>query len=468
MEPRRITLILHHRGSLVREMGKLSYVGGEFCVWEGLDVETVNLFTVETLCKEHYYRRFEKIFWLKPGRDLDLGLRELVKDAHVFQMCNAGMENNGEVEIYFLHPVDLPFIIVDENPESGQHMPQPVPTPVPTPVPSPVSSPVPTPMPSPVPTHVPSPVPSPEPSPVPTREPSPLPSNETSYTDDYESAEDEVYRPSPHVSDADEVVQEIPVRRKGGPTSAEKGKGVVVSGSRKKGKNNCGSGGNSNRGEFPFIFEEFEVHVEDEQPEEDEVFIGGSIGHRQTYTYGMPTENQDGPQHHEMTSDEDSHSYHSEQLNTLVCGHNNHNIRKCTNIGVPQKPKNWVAPAPAEPQARPDEVNLSQGVPNADPPTSQPDNSQTENVDNHTTELAATNSQPLVTVSASTFVQPQLISPTSNIMRGQACSRPSTRGTNFKNPPYRPPGSVSGGLRKKMNTVRPQTVTHTPPPRPLP
>ncbi|KAJ1415599.1 hypothetical protein SESBI_18030 [Sesbania bispinosa] len=209
--------------------------------------------------------RFEKISWLKPGRDLDLGLRELVKDAHVVQMCNAGMENNGEVEIYFLHPVDLPFIIVDENPESGQHMPQPVPTPVPTPVPSPMSSPVP----SLVPTHVPSPMPSPEPSPVPTREPPPLPSNETSYTDDYESAEDEVYRPSPHVSDADEVVQEIPVRRKRGPTSAEKGKG-----------------------EFPFIFKEFEVHAEDEQPEEDEVFIGGSIGHRQTYTHGMPTENQ--------------------------------------------------------------------------------------------------------------------------------------------------------------------------------
>ncbi|KAJ1388191.1 hypothetical protein SESBI_39295 [Sesbania bispinosa] len=209
MEPNIITLILHHRGSFVREKGELNYVGGEFCVWEGLDVDTVNLFTVEKLCKEHYYRRFEKIFWPKPGRDLDLGLRELVKDAHVVEMCNAGRENNGEVEIYFLHPVDLPFIIVDENSESGQQKPKPtdvtdhtamaspesgVSPPMPQPMPScemphkaaPMESPLPTPIVSPIPTLVPSLVPPP----VPTLVPSPVPSHESCYSDDYESAED--------------------------------------------------------------------------------------------------------------------------------------------------------------------------------------------------------------------------------------------------------------------------------------
>ncbi|KAJ1388173.1 hypothetical protein SESBI_39359 [Sesbania bispinosa] len=176
MEPNRITLILHHRGSFVREKGELNYVGGEFCVW------------------------FEKIYWLKPGRDLDLGLRELVKDAHVVEMCNAGRENNGEVEIYFLHLVDLPFIIVDENSESGKQTPKPADVTDHIAMASPESD-----------------VSPPMPQPMPT--------------------------PSPHVSDADEVDDQLPVRRKMGAISAEKGKGVSVSGSRKKGKNNCGSGG---------------------------------------------------------------------------------------------------------------------------------------------------------------------------------------------------------------------------------
>ncbi|KAJ1441929.1 circumsporozoite protein-like [Sesbania bispinosa] len=307
MEPYRITLILHHRGSFVREMGELKYVGGEFCVWEGLDVDTVNLFIAETLCKEHYYRRFEKIFWLKPGRDLDLGLRELVKDAHVMEMCNAGMENNGEVEIFFLHPVDLPFIIVYENSGSGVQaqkpadvtdhttmaspesevsppVPQPMPSsenphvaaPIESPLPTPIASPVPTPVPLPVASPMPSPIPSTIPSPIPSPLPSPIPSHvHSEFSDDYESAEDSVYRPSPHVSDVDESNDQVPLSRKRVASSAEKGKGVSVSFSRKKGKNIGDSGGTFARDEIPAYSEEDEIHEEDEQPEEHEVFLGG-------------------------------------------------------------------------------------------------------------------------------------------------------------------------------------------------
>ncbi|KAJ1398395.1 hypothetical protein SESBI_31105 [Sesbania bispinosa] len=118
------------------------------------------------------------------------------------------------------------------------------------------------------------------------------------------------------------------------------------------------------------------------------------------------------------------------------CGHSNHNIRKCTNKRVPQKPKNWVAPAPLEPQTinndpqtGPDEVDLSQGVPTADFPESQPNNT----------------------------------SPKSNIIRGKTSTRPPIRDRNLKNPPYRPPGTVPRGLRRKMNTMRPPTVTHPTP-----
>ncbi|KAJ1376875.1 talin-2 isoform X1 [Sesbania bispinosa] len=48
-------------------------------------------------------------------------------------------------------------------------------------------------------------------------------------------------------------------------------------------------------------------------------------------------------------------------------------------------------------------------------------------------------------------------------LQGNTTSRPLIRGRNFKNPPYRPLGRVPGGLRHKMNTVRPPPVTYTVP-----
>ncbi|KAJ1389069.1 hypothetical protein SESBI_38582 [Sesbania bispinosa] len=276
METRRITLILHHRGSFVREMGEVKYVGGEFCIWEGLDVDMVNLFTLETLCKEHYYHRFEKILWLKLGRDLGVGLRELVKDKHVMEMCNAGMENNGEVEIFFIHHVDLPFIVVDENEDSVEQQQKPTDVTDQTTMHAPAHSPLCTPIASPVPTPVPSPMPSPISanvrSHIPSLFPSPLNSHVNSeFSDDYESAEDSVYRPSPHVSDADESIDQVPLSRKRGASSAEKGKGVSVSARRKKGKKVGGSGEGVS---VPALSKEEEIHDDEQQPEEDEFFFG--------------------------------------------------------------------------------------------------------------------------------------------------------------------------------------------------
>ncbi|KAJ1387855.1 hypothetical protein SESBI_39616 [Sesbania bispinosa] len=142
------------------------------------------------------------------------------------------------------------------------------------------------------------------------------------------------------------------------------------------------------------------------------------------------------------------------------CGHNNHNIRKCTNIGVPQKPRNWVDPAPAEPQEAnnnpqggPDELDLSQGLPSANLPDSQLNNNQPTNVDSNSPELAPTTAQPTIA-----------LSPTSKITSGQATSRPPSRGRNLRNPLYKPPGTVPGGFRQKLNTVRPPNVTHSAPP----
>ncbi|KAJ1399391.1 hypothetical protein SESBI_30325 [Sesbania bispinosa] len=191
MATKRITLILHHKGFLGRQEGVLRYIGGEMCVWEGLDIDTINKFIVETLCKEHYYRRFERIYWLKPGRHLEVGLRELEKDAHVVNMCNAVRKNEGEIEIFFIHPIE-------QTP------------PVCRPSCPPVGSPLHTPMSSPI----------------------------QMMSDD--SDEDSAYIPSPVVSEDDDMDDSVvkkkrgfkskttPVKRKIRATSNDKGKGVVV------------------------------------------------------------------------------------------------------------------------------------------------------------------------------------------------------------------------------------------------
>ncbi|KAJ1388815.1 putative Polycomb group protein ASXL2 isoform X1 [Sesbania bispinosa] len=358
--------------------------------------------------KEHYYRRFEKIYWLKPGRDLDLGLRELEKDAHVVEMLDENSDSGEQSQ----KPVDVPDHTPMASPESA------VSTLVPAPMPSSEMPYVPAPMESPLPTPIVSPFPSPIASPIPTHVPSPVPS------------------PVPHLSTHpclhlnQILVMTMKVLRT-----------VFIDPPcmRKKGKNVCGSGsgGTSDRAEIH--------HNEgDDISEEDELVVGGTVGHKQTYTQGMPSEPQGGPQLHE-------------------CGHSNHNIRKCTNIGVPQKPRDWVPPATAEqetvnndPQAGPDEVDLSQGVPTADPPESQPNNAQPRNVESHTSEVATAIVQPTITVTAF---------PNLKHHGGHTATRPPIRGRNFKNPPYRPPGTVPGDLRRKMNTVRPPIVTHTSPPK---
>ncbi|KAJ1406578.1 hypothetical protein SESBI_24933 [Sesbania bispinosa] len=158
-----------------------------------------------------------------------------------------------------------------------------------------------------------------------------------------------------------------------------------------------------------------------------------------------------------------------EEIKNIICsrcGQSNHNIRKCTNIGVPQKPKNWVDPAPAEPQAAntdpqagPEEVILSQGVPSDDVPNSQPNMSQPTNVDSNLSDLTPTTQPPIVATSANS-VQPSM--PQSQAV-GHTASRPPSRGRNFRNPPYKAPTTVQGGFRQKLNTVRPTNLTNSAP-----
>ncbi|KAJ1376705.1 hypothetical protein SESBI_49659 [Sesbania bispinosa] len=103
-----ITLILHHGGKLLRnEQRVLEYVGGEVDVWEDLECDILNRFVIIDLCKLHKYHDIQHFYWLYPERDLDLGLREIRKDhdSDIVDMCLASKHNNGEIEIFFEHPV---------------------------------------------------------------------------------------------------------------------------------------------------------------------------------------------------------------------------------------------------------------------------------------------------------------------------------------------------------------------------
>ncbi|KAJ1396026.1 hypothetical protein SESBI_32855 [Sesbania bispinosa] len=106
-----LTFILHHGGKFVKDdKNGLEYVGGEIDVWEGLDVDTMCLWTPSDLCKEHGYVRFDNIWWHNPDFDLEKGLRPLAEDLDVRQMCNIGKVRDWEMHIYFEHPIDTPKI----------------------------------------------------------------------------------------------------------------------------------------------------------------------------------------------------------------------------------------------------------------------------------------------------------------------------------------------------------------------
>ncbi|KAJ1384306.1 hypothetical protein SESBI_42653 [Sesbania bispinosa] len=106
-----LTLILHHGGKFVKDVKNgLEYVGGEIDVWEGLDVDTMCLWTPFDLCKEHGYVRFDNIWWHNPDFDLEKGLRPLAEDLDIRQMCNIGKVRDWEMHIYFEHPIDTPEI----------------------------------------------------------------------------------------------------------------------------------------------------------------------------------------------------------------------------------------------------------------------------------------------------------------------------------------------------------------------
>lgn len=84
--------------------------------------DTLNIFIVEGLAKLcKYYHRIAASFWLNPGRDLELGLRQLRTDRDILEMVADARRNNNEVEVYFEHPMVDNLDIVEVPPLPISH-----------------------------------------------------------------------------------------------------------------------------------------------------------------------------------------------------------------------------------------------------------------------------------------------------------------------------------------------------------
>ncbi|KAJ1377409.1 hypothetical protein SESBI_48938 [Sesbania bispinosa] len=62
----------------------------------------------------HKYHDIQHCFWLYPECNLEVGLREIRKDcdADIRDLCLASKHNNGEIEVFFDHPVILDECVI--------------------------------------------------------------------------------------------------------------------------------------------------------------------------------------------------------------------------------------------------------------------------------------------------------------------------------------------------------------------
>ncbi|KAH1142189.1 hypothetical protein GYH30_033052 [Glycine max] len=84
-----IKLIFHHNGKFIQNgNGALEYVDGEFCVWEEVETDLVNVWTPQELCKAcRNYVKFVSVCYLVHG----IGLQKLENDRDVLSMCQIGL-----------------------------------------------------------------------------------------------------------------------------------------------------------------------------------------------------------------------------------------------------------------------------------------------------------------------------------------------------------------------------------------
>lgn len=111
---RTITLVMYHGGRLViaEDQATFQYCGGEMCVWNDIDCDTLNIFGIENMCKTHGYQKFEKIWWRNPHTEATFELRQLLVDSDILDICIASRHGDDEIDIFFQHYETEPLTLI--------------------------------------------------------------------------------------------------------------------------------------------------------------------------------------------------------------------------------------------------------------------------------------------------------------------------------------------------------------------
>ncbi|MED6134013.1 hypothetical protein PIB30_033638 [Stylosanthes scabra] len=110
-----ITFVYHHMGRLERDPNNVvKYSGGLVSDIEVVNPDTCNLSMVEEMILDLGYSSTKDVYWLVPGLGLVNGLRLLVTDEEVANMCDAAKDNGNMVHLYVEHLVIADPILIEQ------------------------------------------------------------------------------------------------------------------------------------------------------------------------------------------------------------------------------------------------------------------------------------------------------------------------------------------------------------------
>ncbi|MED6198038.1 hypothetical protein PIB30_062344 [Stylosanthes scabra] len=102
-------------GRLERDpKGIVKYSGGLVSDIEWVGSVTCKLSMVEDMVLDLGYSSIKGVYWLVPGLGLDNGLRLLVTDEDVANMCDAAFDNDNMVHLYVEHNVIADLIVIEQ------------------------------------------------------------------------------------------------------------------------------------------------------------------------------------------------------------------------------------------------------------------------------------------------------------------------------------------------------------------
>ncbi|MED6187336.1 hypothetical protein PIB30_075445 [Stylosanthes scabra] len=122
-----ITFVFHHGGTFVtKDDGEVVYEMGEITELPNEEVDTLDVFSIRNHHKVLGYDKIKECYWLVPGRSLSNGLRALITDNELLEMCFYAERNERRIHIYYEHAVSVPNP-VEECPKLIEMQPSTIP-----------------------------------------------------------------------------------------------------------------------------------------------------------------------------------------------------------------------------------------------------------------------------------------------------------------------------------------------------